>query len=62
MLASFLLIAWFGAVYTLKAAEQTSAALQIPMSIPFGVIPLAALIFVLHVLADMVRSLGSGQP
>ena len=61
-LGLFLLIAWFGAVYTLKAAEQTSAALQIPMSIPFGVIPLAALIFVLHVLADMVRSLGHAQP
>ena len=61
-LALFLLIAWFGAVYTLKAGEHTSAALQIPMSIPFGVIPLAASIFVIHVLADMARGLGRPQP
>ncbi len=61
-LALFVLIAWFGAVYTLKAAEHTSAALQIPMSIPFAVIPLAAVIFVIHVLADMTRSLGHRNP
>lgn len=61
-LALFLLITGFGAIYTLKAAEQTSAALQIPMSIPFSVIPLAAAIFVVHVLADMTRSFGRKRP
>jgi TRAP-type C4-dicarboxylate transport system permease small subunit len=61
-LALFVLIAWFGIVYTIKAAEHTSAALQILMSIPFGVIPLAALIFVIHVLADMARSFGVRRP
>ena len=52
-LACFGLIAWFGAGYTLKAAEHTSASLQIPMSIPYAVIPLSALVFIVHVLADM---------
>jgi TRAP-type C4-dicarboxylate transport system permease small subunit len=61
-LALFGLIAWFGAVYTLKAAEHTSSSLQIPMSIPFAVIPAASVIFVIHVLADMARSLERKTP
>jgi TRAP-type C4-dicarboxylate transport system permease small subunit len=56
-LACFGLIAWFGAAYTVKAAEHTSSSLQIPMAIPFSVIPAASVIFVLHVLADI-----SGAP
>jgi TRAP-type C4-dicarboxylate transport system permease small subunit len=56
-LACFGLIAWFGVTYTLKAAEHTSSSLQIPMSIPFAVIPFASVIFVIHVLADMARAL-----
>jgi TRAP-type C4-dicarboxylate transport system permease small subunit len=56
-LACFGLIAWFGAAYTVKAAEHTSSSLQIPMSIPFAVIPAASVIFVIHVLADIARTL-----
>jgi len=56
-LACFGVIAWFGAGYTMKAAEHTSSSLQIPMSIPFAVIPIASVIFVVHVLADMARTL-----
>lgn len=61
-LACFGLIAWFGFVYTVKAAEQTSASLQIPMAIPFSVIPVSAVIFVLHVLADIARSFKRKAP
>jgi TRAP-type C4-dicarboxylate transport system permease small subunit len=57
-LACFGLIAWFGAAYTIKAAEHTSSSLQIPMAIPFAVIPAASVIFVIHVLADIARTLG----
>jgi TRAP-type C4-dicarboxylate transport system permease small subunit len=56
-LACFGLIAWFGAAYTVKAAEHTSSSLQIPMAIPFSVIPAASVIFVIHVLADIARAL-----
>jgi len=56
-LALFVLIALFGAMYTIKAGEHTSSSLQIPMASPFAVIPIAAVIFVFHVLADMARSL-----
>lgn len=56
-LACFGVIAWFGLAYTIKAAEHTSSSLQIPMSIPFAVIPVASVVFVLHVLADMARTL-----
>jgi len=55
-LACFGLIAWFGAAYTIKAAEHTSASLQIPMSIPYAVIPIASLVFIVHVLADMAAA------
>ncbi|MBC6958823.1 MAG: TRAP transporter small permease [Lautropia sp.] len=55
-LACFALIAWFGAAYTIKAAEHTSASLQIPMSIPYSVIPISALVFIVHVLADVVAA------
>ncbi len=54
-LATFGLIAWFGTAYTIKAAAQTSASLQIPMAIPFSVIPVASVIFIIHVLADLTR-------
>jgi TRAP-type C4-dicarboxylate transport system permease small subunit len=61
-LCCFGLITWFGAEYTLKAAEHTSASLQIPMAIPFSVIPVASVIFVVHVLADLARTLGREKP
>jgi TRAP-type C4-dicarboxylate transport system permease small subunit len=61
-LTLFGVIAWFGAVYTLKAWEHTSSALLIPMSIPFAVIPIAALILVVHVLADITQTLGRKTP
>jgi TRAP-type C4-dicarboxylate transport system permease small subunit len=61
-LICFALICWFGVVYTVKAWGHTSASLQIPMALPFAVIPLAALILLLHVLADMLKTLqGNGQ-
>jgi TRAP-type C4-dicarboxylate transport system permease small subunit len=61
-LACFGLIAWFGAVYTVKAAEHTSSSLQIPMAVPFAVIPVASVIFVVHVLADIARTLERKAP
>jgi len=61
-LACFGLIAWFGVAYTVKAAEHTSASLQIPMALPFSVIPVAAFIFVVHVLADIARTLERKTP
>jgi TRAP-type C4-dicarboxylate transport system permease small subunit len=61
-LACFGLIAWFGAAYTVKAAEHTSSSLQIPMAVPFSVIPAAAVIFVLHVLADIARTVERKAP
>ena len=61
-LACFGLIAWFGTLYTVKAAEHTSSSLQIPMSIPFSAIPIAAVILVVHVLADMARTFGRKTP
>jgi TRAP-type C4-dicarboxylate transport system permease small subunit len=57
-MAVFALIAWFGVIYTVKAAQHTSTSLQIPMSIPFAVIPAASIIFVVHVLADISRTFG----
>jgi len=61
-LACFGLIAWFGVSYTVKAAEHTSSSLQIPMAIPFSVIPAASVIFVLHVLADIAGALQRKTP
>lgn len=52
-LSCFLSIAYFGTWYTVTAWEQTSSALQIPMSIPFASIPVSAAVFVLHVLSDL---------
>lgn len=57
-LLCFLAITSFGTAYTLKAWHHTSSSLQIPMSIPFVVIPLSSIVFVVHVLADMTATLG----
>ena len=55
-LACFFLIAWFGAGYTLKAWDQTWSSLPfLPMSLPYAVIPIGALIFIIHVLADIFK-------
>jgi TRAP-type transport system small permease protein len=55
-LGCFCILAWFGAEYTIKAWEHTTASLQIPMSIPFAVIPVSAMVFIVHVLADMATT------
>jgi TRAP-type C4-dicarboxylate transport system permease small subunit len=54
-LACFSLITWFGVFYTVNSWEQTSTAVQMPMSIPLSVIPLSGVVFLLHVLADMTK-------
>lgn len=54
-LACFGFITWFGVGYTLKAWDQTSSAVQMPMSLPIAVLPLSAVIFLLHVLVDLTR-------
>jgi TRAP-type C4-dicarboxylate transport system permease small subunit len=54
--ACFAALSCFGVMYTLKAWHQSTASLQIPMAIPFAVIPLATTILVLHIAADIVRT------
>lgn len=55
-LGCFGLITWFGTIYTVNAWEQTSTAVQMPMSLPIAAVPLSGLIFLLHILADMTKS------
>ncbi len=59
-LACFGLITWYGVGYTLKAWEQTSSAVQMPMSLPISVLPISAAIFLLHVLVDLTGPVKSG--
>ena len=60
-LCCFAVICWFGMAYTGKAWHHTTAALQLPMALPFAVIPAAALILMIHVLADIVKTLVPGR-
>ncbi len=55
-LGCFGLITWYGTKYTFNAWEQTSTAIQMPMSLPISVVPLSGAIFLLHILADMTKS------
>ena len=55
-LGCFCVLAWFGTAYTIKAWQHTTASLQIPMSIPFAVIPASSIVFIVHVLADMATT------
>lgn len=59
-LACFGLITWYGMGYTLKAWDQTSSAVQMPMSLPISVLPISAAIFLLHVLVDLTGPVKSG--
>lgn len=54
-LGCFGLITWYGVLYTLKSWEQTSTAVQMPMSLPISVIPISGLVFLLHILTDITR-------
>jgi len=54
-LGCFGLITWYGVIYTLKAWEQTSTAVQMPMSLPISVLPISGAIFLLHVLTDLTK-------
>lgn len=56
-LCCFAIICWFGVTYTGKAWHHTTTALQLPMALPFAVIPAAALILMIHVLADITKTL-----
>lgn len=60
--ACFAALSWFGAIYTVKAWHHSTAALQIPMAVPFAVIPLATAILVLHTAADIVRTVRRKKP
>ncbi len=55
-LGCFGLITWYGAIYTVNSWEQTSTAVQMPMSLPISVVPLSGAIFLLHILADMTKT------
>ncbi|MGB6102000.1 MAG: TRAP transporter small permease [Comamonas sp.] len=59
-LACFGLITWYGMGYTFKAWDQTSSAVQMPMSLPISVLPISAAIFLLHVLVDLTGPVKSG--
>ena len=54
-LGCFGLITWYGILYTLKAWDQTSTAVQMPMSLPIAVLPISGGIFLLHILTDLTR-------
>jgi TRAP-type transport system small permease protein len=54
-LACFALITWYGVKYTVNSWDQTTTAVQMPMSLPIAVVPLSGAIFLLHILADMTR-------
>lgn len=54
-LACFGFITWFGVGYTVKAWDQASIAVQMPMSLPISVLPLSGAIFLLHVLVDLTK-------
>ena len=54
-LACFGLITWYGVIYTIKSWDQTSTAVQMPMSLPIAVVPLSGAIFLLHILTDMTK-------
>lgn len=55
-LGCFGLITWYGVIYTVNSWEQTSTAVQMPMSLPISVVPLSGAIFLLHILADMTKT------
>jgi TRAP-type C4-dicarboxylate transport system permease small subunit len=54
-LACFGLVTWYGVLYTLKSWDQTSTAVQMPMSLPFSVLPVSGAIFLLHILVDLTK-------
>jgi TRAP-type transport system small permease protein len=60
--ACFAALSWFGVLYTLKTWHLSTASLQIPMAVPFSVIPLATIILVLHTAADIVRTVRGKRP
>ncbi|MBZ0224524.1 MAG: TRAP transporter small permease [Comamonas sp.] len=59
-LACFGLITWYGMGYTFNVWDQTSSAVQMPMSLPISVLPISAAIFLLHVLVDLTGPVKSG--
>jgi TRAP-type C4-dicarboxylate transport system permease small subunit len=54
-LACFGLVTWYGVLYTLKSWDQTSTAVQMPMSLPISVLPVSGAIFLLHILVDLTK-------
>jgi TRAP-type C4-dicarboxylate transport system permease small subunit len=48
------ILCWQGILFSLFNADQTSPALEIPMIIPFGAIPVGSLMMILVMLAEML--------
>lgn len=61
-LGCFGLITWYGVIYTLKSWDQTSTAIQMPMSLPIAVVPISGAIFLVHILTDMTRRKTDAKP
>jgi TRAP-type transport system small permease protein len=61
-LGCFGLITWYGVIYTLKSWDQTSTAIQMPMSLPVAAVPVSGAIFLIHILTDMTRRKSAPKP
>ena len=61
-LACFGLITWYGVLYTIKSWDQTSTAVQMPMSLPIAVLPVSGAIFLLHILVDLTKRKAAPTP
>lgn len=58
----FVVLVHQGTAFILFAAGQKSAALGIPMALPYGVVPASGAIFLLHAASRLFQLIGSRTP
>lgn len=57
----FIVLIVYGVIFALFVSGQKTAALGLPLSLPYSVIPLSGVLFALHALSHLCEFIGSGE-
>lgn len=58
VIAFLAVLAWYGYSLMMRGSYMTTAALRLPMSVPYAAIPVGAVMMIYHMVASNLQSLG----
>lgn len=61
VVAFLLVLVWYGYSLTMRGNNMTTAALRLPMSVPYAAVPVGAIMMIYHLIAAKATSLSGRQ-